>query len=133
MAAGAGVVSGVAAAASAVEDADTDQMHLLRDTIGLSADGAGHVRAVPIAISRVGVVIDFVDTRSRAPLELGLADADMASVLRLLDHESTATTEAARAITPTVSVRVVLPARFRSGAPPAAMASPLGRSASPPT
>src|SRR5439155_1513760 len=46
-----------------------------------------------------------------------------ASAARCMGPESTATTEAARAITPTVSVRVVLPARFSSGAPPATMAA----------
>src|SRR5207302_5757822 len=56
----------VTAAPTTVQYADADQMHLLRDTIGLAAHSARYVGPVSIAVGGVVVVVDFVDARGRA-------------------------------------------------------------------
>ena len=51
----------VAAAAAAVEHAHRDERHVLRDAVRRSADGAGDVRAVTVAVVR-RIAVDEVGT-----------------------------------------------------------------------
>ena len=65
---------GVAAAAT-VEDAHADQRDALGDAVGAAADGAGHMRAVAVAV--VGrAAVDGIVAGADAPGELGMAAAD---------------------------------------------------------
>ena len=63
-------------AAAAVEDAHRDEAHALRNAVGRAADGAGHVRAVSVAIGSRSAGRDRVVAGHRAPAELGVGVPD---------------------------------------------------------
>ena len=57
----------VRAAAAAVEHPDGNQADALRDAVRRAADGAGDVRAVPVAVGRVAAGRDGVGADPRPP------------------------------------------------------------------
>src|SRR5690606_12023258 len=66
----------VGTGALAVEHSDGDQFDALGHTVGAAADGARHVRAVPVAVVGVAVVVDEVVSVPRTSLEVLVRDPD---------------------------------------------------------